>query len=311
MKRQSLAAVLLALTFAFHGGEAASQTGEAYPTRPVKIVVTLAAGGSSDIISRLFAQKLSDQLKQPFLVENRPGAQSIIGADHVAKSAPDGYTLLPYDPQRDFASISMLVRQGTVLVAVSSLPVRSVKELIALARAEPGKLNYATPGNATPFHLTGELLKSQAGIEWVHVPYKGFTPAFADLLTGRVQTTIMPVLDVLPHVKSGKLRPLVYTGFERHALLPDVPTTAEAGIKNAESISFFALVAPRGTPREIIARLNAEITKIKAEPDVRRRLRQEFGVEVGMDSLEGFEAFLREEVVKWAKVVKASGIKVE
>ncbi|OGA02538.1 MAG: hypothetical protein A3I00_09075 [Betaproteobacteria bacterium RIFCSPLOWO2_02_FULL_64_12] len=328
MKRQSLAAVLLALTFAFHGGEAASQTGEAYPTRPVKIVVTLAAGGSSDIISRLFAQKLSDQLKQPFLVENRPGAQSIIGADHVAKSAPDGYTLLsantsiltihpslysklPYDPQRDFAPISMLVRQGTVLVAVSSLPVRSVKELIALARAEPGKLNYATPGNATPFHLTGELLKSQAGIEWVHVPYKGFTPAFADLLTGRVQTTIMPVLDVLPHVKSGKLRPLVYTGFERHALLPDVPTTAEAGIKNAESISFFALVAPRGTPREIIARLNAEITKIKAEPDVRRRLRQEFGVEVGMDSLEGFEAFLREEVVKWAKVVKASGIKVE
>ena len=328
MKRQSLAALLLALTFAFLGGEAAPQTGTAYPTRPVRIVVTLAAGGSSDIITRLFAQKLSDQLKQPFLVENRPGAQSILGAEHVAKSAPDGYTLLsantsiltihpsiysklPYDPKHDFAPISMLVSQGTVLVANASLPVHSFKELIALAKAEPGKLNYATPGNATPFHLTGELLKAQAGIEWVHVPYKGGRPAFVDLLAGRVQTSIMPVLDVLPHVKSGKVVPLVYTGFERHALLPDVPTTVEAGIKNSESISFFALVAPRGTPREIITKLNAEITKIKAEPDVRRRLRQEFGVEVGMDSLEEFEAFLRDEVAKWAKVVKASGVKVE
>ena len=328
MKRQHLATLLLASTFALPSGEAAAQTGGAYPAKPVRIIVTLAAGGSSDIVTRVFAQKLADQLKQPFLVENRPGANSILGAEHVAKSAPDGYTLLsantsiltihsslypklPYNPQRDLAPISMLVIQGTVLVIHPSLAARSLQELIALAKADPGKLNYATPGNGTPFHLSGELFNAQTGIGLVHVPYKGFQPASVDLLAGRVQTSFATVLDVLPHIKAGKLRPLVYTGYKRHALLPDVPTTAEAGIRNAESVSFFALAAPGGSPREIITRLNAEITRIKAQPDVRQRLLQEFGVEPGMDSLQEFEAFLRDEVVKWAKVVKASGIKVE
>jgi tripartite-type tricarboxylate transporter receptor subunit TctC len=325
MNRHSLTAVLL---FAVCTGQAAAQPSAAYPTKPVRIVVTLAAGGSSDIVTRLFAQKLSEQLKQPFLVENRPGANSILGAGHVAKSSPDGYTLLsantsiltihpslysnlPYDPQRDFAPIAMLVIQPTVLVVHPGLAARSVSELIALAKAEPGKLNYATPGNGTPFHLSGELFNAQTGAQLVHVPYKGFQPGFVDLLAGRVQIMFATVLDVLPQIKSGKLRPLVYTGSQRHVLLPDVPTTAEAGIKNAESVSFFALVAPRGTPREIITRLNAEITRIKAQPDVRQRLIYEFGVEPGMDSIEQFEAFLRDEVVKWAKVVKASGIKVD
>jgi tripartite-type tricarboxylate transporter receptor subunit TctC len=308
-------------------GQATAQP-SAYPAKPVRIVVTLAAGGSSDIVTRLFAGKLAEQLKQPFLVENRPGANSIIGAGHVAKSAPDGYTLLsantsiltihpslysnlPYDPLRDFAPIAMLVIQPTVLVVHPSLAARSVKEFLALAKADPGKISYATPGNGTPFHLSGELFNAQTGIGLVHVPYKGFQPATVDLLSGRVQSSFATVLDVLPHVKSGKLRPLVYTGAKRHVLLPDVPTTAEAGIQNAESVSFFALVAPAGTPRDIITRLNAEITRIKAQPDVRERLVQEFGVEPGIDSLGEFEAFLRNEVVKWAKVVKASGIKVQ
>ncbi len=327
MNRPSLTAVLLASLLAVCG-QAAAQPSAAYPTKPVRIVVTLAAGGSSDIVTRLFAQKLSEQLKQPFLVENRPGGDSIPGTMVVAKASPDGYTLLlantsiltirvslysklPYDPQRDFAPISMLVTQPTVLVMHPSLAPRSVKELIALAKVEPGKLNYATSGSGTPFHLSAELFKAQTGTELVHIPYKGFQPASVDLLSGRVQLMFATVLDVLPHIKSGKLRPLVYTGFERHALLPDVPTTAEAGIKNAESSSFFAFVAPRGTPREIIGTLNAEIAKIKAQPDVRQRLLHELGVEPGIDSLEEFEAFLRDEVVKWAKVVKASGIRMD
>ncbi len=328
MTRPYLAVALLAASLAVPWGNALSQTGGAYPVKPVRIIVTLAAGGSSDIVTRVFAQKLGDQLKQPFVVENRPGANSVIGSDHVAKSPPDGYTLLsantsiltihqslytklPYDPNTDFAPISMLVRQGTVLVIYPGLAPRSVKELIVLAKAEPGTLNYATPGNATPFHLSGELFNAQTGIGLVHVPYKGFQPASVDLLAGRVQTSFATVLDVLPQIKAGKLRPLVYTSFERHALLPDVPTTAEAGIKNAESISFFALAAPKGTPREIITRLNAEVTRIKAQPEVRQQLLKDFGVEPGIDSLPEFEAFLRDEVVKWAKVVKASGIKVE
>ncbi|OGA32006.1 MAG: hypothetical protein A3G80_09570 [Betaproteobacteria bacterium RIFCSPLOWO2_12_FULL_62_13b] len=321
--------LLLASLFALSaGGQAAAQSSTAYPAKPVRIVVTLAAGGSSDIVTRLFAQKLADQLKQPFLVENRPGANSIIGAGYVAKSAPDGYTLLsantsiltihptlyaklPYDPQRDFAPIAMLVIQPTLLVVHPSVPARSIKAFMALAKAEPGKFSYATPGSGTPFHLSGELFNAQTGIGLVHVPYKGFQPATADLLAGRVQTSFATVLDALPHIKAGKLRPLVYTGSQRHVLLPDVPTTSEAGIKNAESVSFFALVAPGGTPREIITRLNAEVTRIKAQPDVRKRLIHEFGVEPGIDSLDQFEAFLRAEVVKWAKVVKASGIKVQ
>ncbi len=298
------------------------------PAKPVKIVVTLAAGGSSDIVTRLFAQKLADDLKQPFPVENRPGGASVVGAAYVARSAPDGYTLLsantsiltlhpsiytnlPYDPQRDFAPIAMLVIQPTVLVINPTLAPKNVKELIALARSEPGKWNYATPGNATPFHLSGELFNAQTGAGLMHVPYKGFQPALVDLLAGRVQTSFATVLDVLPQIKGGKLRPLVYTGTQRHPLLPDVPTTAEAGIRNAESLSFFALVAPRGTPRDIIFRLNAEVTRIKSMPDVRDRLTYEFGVEPGIDSLEEFQAFLGDEVVKWAKVVKAAGIKAD
>ena len=328
LNTRSLRAVLLSLLFALCAGEAAAQAGGAYPAKPVRIVVTLAAGGSSDIIARLFAQKLSEQLKQQLLVENRPGGDSIPATVHVAKAPPDGYTLLfantsiltirvslysklPYDPQRDFAPISMLVTQPTVLVMHPSLAPRSVKELVALAKAEPGKLNYATSGSGTPFHLSAELFKAQTGTDLVHIPYKGFQPASIDLLSGRVQLMFATVLDVLPHIRSGKLRPLVYTGFDRHGLLPDVPTTAQAGIRNAESVSFFALVAPSGTPREIIIRLNAEVARIKAQPDVRRRLLHELGVEPGMDSLPEFEAFLRDEIVKWARVVKTSGINMD
>jgi len=328
MKTRNVTALLLGSLCGVFSAQAAAQSNAAYPTKPVRVVVTLAAGGSSDIVTRLFAGKLAEQFRQPFLVENRPGANSIIGTGFVAKSAPDGYTLLsantsiltihpnlysklPYDPLRDLAPVSMLVIQPTVLVVHPSVPAHTIKEFIALAKAEPGKFSYATPGNGTPFHLSGELFNAQTGIGLVHVPYKGFQPASADLLSGRVQTSFATVLDVLPHIKAGKLRPIVYTGFQRHPLLADVPTTSEAGIKNAESLSFFALAAPAQTPREIIVRINAEVAKIKAQPDVRERLTYEFGVEPGIDSLDQFEAFLRDEVVKWARVIKASGIKVE
>ena len=322
-----LVVVLLTAAFSLWAGEAVSQAVGAYPARTVKIVVPLSPGGSADVIARLFAQKLSEQLKQPFVVENRPGGNMIPAADYVAKSAPDGYTLfeantsiltilsslyskLPFDPQRDFASVSMLVRGPTVLVVHSSVEARSVKELIALAKAAPGRLNYGTPGSGTPFHLSTELFKTQSGTDFVHVPYKGNAPAIVDLLAGRMQLMFANVLEVLPHIKSGKLRPLALTGFNRLALLSDVPTMAETGIRDAESYSFFAFVAPRGTPREVIATLNAEIAKAKAQPDVRQRL-YELGVEPGGDSLEEFDVFLRNETVKWAKVVKASGAKID
>ena len=327
ISKRSLAVVLLTAVCALHGGEAVSQTGGAYPSRPVKLVVTLAAGGSNDVIARIFAQKLSEQLKQPFVVENRPGGNMILGADYVAKSAPDGYTLLvgntsiltilvslysklPYDPQRDFAPVSVLVIGPTVLVVGSSSPAKNVRELVALAKANPGKLNYATPGNGTPFHLSTELFKMQTETAMVHVPYKGNAPAIVDLLAGRVQLMFANVLEVLPNINSGKLRPLALTGARRLPLLPDVPTMTEAGIRNAESYSFFGIVAPRGTPREVVATLSAEIGKVRAQPDVRQRL-NELGVEPGSGSPEEFEAFLRDEIAKWAKVVKASGARVD
>ena len=325
--KHSLAVVLLTAVFALYIGESAAQTGGAYPNRQVKIVVTLPPGGATDVVARLFAQKLSDQLKQPFIVENRPGGSQIPGADHVAKSAPDGYTLLlgntsvltilgslyptlPYDPQRDFAPVSMLVIGPTVLVVPSSAPVHSIKELIALAKAEPGKLNYASGGNGSPFHLSTELFKAQTETEMVHVPYKGNAPAIVDLLAGRVQLMFANVLEVLPHINSGKLRPLVVTVSNRLALLPDVPTMAEAGIRNAESFTFFPLVAPRATPKEVIATLNAEIAKAKTHPDVQQRI-QKLAMVPGGDSLEDLEVFLSNEIAKWAKVIKASGAKVD
>lgn len=298
-----------------------------FPSRPVKLVVTFSAGGSNDIIARLLAPKLADLLKQSVIVENRPGGNNIPGADHVAKSAPDGYTLLmgnttilgimgslfrnlPFDPQRDFAPVSTLAITSSVLVVHPSVEANNVKELVALANANPGKLNYASAGNGTPFHLSGELFKSRTGTNLIHVPYKGNAPAMIDLLAGRVQVQFANLTEVLAYIQNGKLRPIVWSGAKRTPLLPDVPTVAEAGFANAESVSSFSIVAPKGTPKDVVTRLSTEIGKVLRLPDVYQRM-ADLGLEPVGDSPEEADAFLRKEFAKWAKVIKDSGAKVD
>ncbi len=299
--------------------------------KPVKIIVTNPTGAANDVLGRFFARKLSDQLRQAFVVENRPGANGIPGAEYVARSAPDGYTLLigntstlailvslspklPYNPQRDFAPISILGISSSVLVVHPSVAARSVGELVVLAKSSPGKLNYASPGNGSPFHLSAELFKTQTGADLVHVPYKGTGPALVDLLAGRVQLMFVNVPTILPHINSGKLWPIASTGIKRHPLLPDVPTMAEAGIRNAESFAWFVLVAPNQTPKEVITTLNAEIVKAERQPEVQQRF-NELGLEpvgnlVG-NSPEEAEVFIRGEMAKWARIIKDSGAKVD
>ncbi len=322
--RQVVAGVLLAVLAA---GAAAQGTGNSYPSHPVKIVVTLAPGASADTIARLYAQKLQDELKQSFLVENRAGGNQIPGTNYVAKAPADGYTLLlgntalltiiqsvypklPFDPEHDFVPAALLVISPTVLLVRPSLPAHNVKELIALAKAQPGKLNYGTPGNGTPFHLSTELFKTRTGTDMVHVPYKGTAPALTELLSGRIDLMFSNALEVLPHIQSGKLRALAVTSRTRMALLPDVPTLAESGIADAEAYSFFALVAPRGTPVEVVNRLHAAIARAQALPEVKQRL-TEFAMEPGTMSREEFEAFLRDETGKWAKVARAAGVRAD
>lgn len=325
--RRSLLFVLLAAVFVLYSGRITAQLSGTYPNKPVKIVVTLAPGGANDIIARVLAPKLTDQFKQPFVVENRAGGSGVPGADYAAKSAPDGYILLlantsilaiqphlyatlPFDPLRDFAPISILASSPSILVVHPSVEARSVKELIALARAHPGKFNYATPGNGTPFHLWTELIKKQTGTDMVHVPYKGAQPAFTDLISGRVQVMFHNLGDMRPHITSGKVRLIAQNGSKRSALLPEVPTMEEAGIRNVDSLSFFAMVVPMGTPKEIIATLSAEIAKAEKQIDVQQRL-SEISLTLVGGSPEEAAAYIRNENARWASVIKESGAKVD
>ena len=298
-----------------------------FPTRPIKIVVTLAAGATNDTIARMYAPKLGELLKQPVIVENRAGGNSIPGTDYVAKSAPDGYTLLfgnttifgimgslfhnlPWNPKRDFVPVSVIATAPSVLVVYPGLPVHNVKELIAYAKANPGKLNFASPGTGSPFHLSGELFKTQTGTSIMHVPYKGNAPAIVELLSGQVQMLFANPPDVLGHIRAGKLRAIVSTGPKRIPLLPDVPTIAEEGFHNAESVSFFVVAAPRGTPKEVVSRLYATFSKVGKEPEIRKRM-IELGTETEDKSPEESAAFIDVQAAKWARVIKESGAKVE
>ncbi len=300
---------------------------DAYPAKPIRFVVAFPPGGGTDIIARAIAQKLSGRLAQQVVVDNRPGAGGNIGTDIVAKAAPDGYTMLmgsagplainaslfakmPFDPVRDLAPVTLAASTPNVLVVHPSLKAATVKELIALARARPGEINFASSGHGTPAHLAGELFNSMAGVKLVHVPYKGASPALADLLGGQVHLMFSTMPPALPHVKDGKLRALAVTSAKRSPATPELPTVAEAALPGFEANTWHGVVLPAGAPVAIIARLNREIVAILHLPEVVERLSGQGAEPVG-STPEEFAAYIRSETVKWAKVVHESGAKAE
>ncbi|MGZ5093515.1 MAG: tripartite tricarboxylate transporter substrate binding protein [Burkholderiales bacterium] len=295
-----------------------------YPNRPVRYIVPQASGGSSDTLARMITHRVGEGLGRQLVVDNRPGATGIIGAEVVAKANPDGYTLLqaatshatnpamqtklPYDSVRDFAPISLLSQQPNIFIVHPSVPVKSIKELIAYVKAKPGQLNYGSSGTGGSQHLAGELLKSMARIDITHVPYKGSPPALIDLLAGRVPIMSSTMPPVLPHIKTGKVRALAVTSVQRSAALPDVPTVAESGVPGYEAIAWQGLLAPAGTPKALIARINAEFVKVLKQPDIVAKLNEQ-GYDTVASTPEWFASYIRSEIAKWAKVIKASGIK--
>ena len=298
---------------------------QSYPARPVRVIVPFPPGAGADITTRLFAPRLSEALGQAVVVENRAGAAGNIGAEVVARAAPDGYTLLTapasiaisqtlykklsFDLLRDFQAVSMLASVPFVLVVHPSLPVHNVKDLIALAKARPGQLNYASTGNGSSPHLTAEMLKMQARIDAVHVPYKGTPLAVTDLLTGQVSFMFANALSMLPHVNSGRLRALGVTSSKHNAATPQLPTLAESGLPGFESGTWYAVLTPAGTPREAVARLSAEIGKLTQHPDTREKLAAQGAEALTMTPGET-AGYIRSEVAKWGKVVEASGARV-
>jgi tripartite-type tricarboxylate transporter receptor subunit TctC len=294
-----------------------------YPNKSIRIIVPQSAGGSTDLVARPLAQRLGDALGQTVVVDNRPGAGSVIGTDLVAKAAPDGYTLLavaasvtmspslyklPFDPLRDLAPISQLSSLPNILVVHPSLPVTSVKELVAFVRQRPSQLNFGSSGMATGTHLSMELLMYMTGVRMVHVPYKGGAPGVNALLAGETQVNFATISTALPHVKSGRLRALAVSTAQRATAAPEVPTIAEAGIKGYDYSSWIGLLAPARTPRPVVSRLNVESVKAIRTPEVRAILAVEGSEPVG-NSPDEFSAIMQTEVARWMKVVKAAGIK--
>lgn len=313
---------IVVLAFSALAGATAAQS---YPSKPIRFIVPFAPGGGVDFTARIVGQKLNAALGQPVVTDNRAGASGAIGTELVAKSAPDGYTLLlgsagpltilpglsprlPYDSIRDFAPITLVSSMPYLLVAHPSLPVKSVGDLIALARAKPGRLNFASPGNGSTTHLANELLKMLAKIDVVHVPYKGVAPALADVLAGQVQFMSGDLSTVLPQVRAGRLRALAVTGERRSLLVPELPTVAESGVPGYAASGWFGVLAPAAAPRGIITRLNAVIVKGLMNADARERLAS-LGGEVVADTPAEFAAYLRDDLSKWSKLIKAIGLK--
>jgi tripartite-type tricarboxylate transporter receptor subunit TctC len=317
-------ALLVSLILTLLAG--ASVHAQTYPARPVKIIVPFAVGGPADIYARFLGAKLQEALGQPFVVENRPGAGAVVGSDAVAKSAPDGYTLLmmsnthtvnetlipkkPYDLMRDLAPINGVNYSDLLMVVHPSVPANNLKEFLALAKAKPKELNYASSGPGTPYHMAGELFKAMAGVDIVHVPYKGSDGARTGILGGQVHMMIDAITTMAPNVSAGKLKALGTTGKSRSTVLPDVPTVAEAGVPGYEAGIWLGLMAPAGTPKPILERLNAEVGRIIQAPEVKENWMKQGAAPMSM-TLEQFDKFLRDEIVKWAKVVKISGAKVD
>jgi tripartite-type tricarboxylate transporter receptor subunit TctC len=298
-----------------------------YPAKPIRLVVPFPAGGSLDVVARAIGQKLTESWGQPVVIDNRPGAGGNIGADLVAKSAPDGYTILegalsthavnvslyskmPYDPVHDFAPITLVAVTPNVLVLNPSVPANSVKELIAYAKANPGKLSFGSGSNGSAGHLAGELFKTEAGIDMVHVPYKGAAPAMQDLLGGRIQLMFDNLANSMQQVRAGKLKALAVTTEHRSALVPELPTLSEAGLPGFDISTWWGFMAPAGTPKEIVAKWNAEVTKILNTPEMKAFFAQQ-GAEPAPTTPEAFAAMIQREIPKYAKIVKASGAKVD
>jgi tripartite-type tricarboxylate transporter receptor subunit TctC len=299
---------------------------QTYPSKPIRIVVPFPPGGIADVICRVFGQKMTDTWNQPVIVDNRAGAGGNIGADIIAKSPPDGYTVgigsigthavnvslfskLPFDPVRDFAPVALVMEADGLLVLHPSVPAKSVRELIALARAHPGELVYASAGNGTAAHLAGELFKSLAKIDLVHVPYKGNVPAITDLVGGQTSMLFATMPTVLPLAKAGKLRAIAVTGAQRNPAAPEYPAMAET-LPGFDVANWIGIFAPAGTPADIVARLNAEITRIMRLPEVQTRLANE-GAGFRPTTPAEFGAFQKAEIEKWAKVIKESGVRAD
>jgi tripartite-type tricarboxylate transporter receptor subunit TctC len=295
-----------------------------YPNKPVKIIVPFAAGGPADIYARFLGQRLQEALGQPFVIDDRPGGGSVIGTDAVAKSPPDGYTLLlmsntqtvneslmqnkPYALLRDFVPVAPINYSDLVLVVNPSVPVANIAELIALAKSKPGKLNYASSGPGTPYHMAGELFKVMANVDIVHIPYKGSSQARTDVIGGQVDMMFDAVTTMNEFARSGKVKAMTTTGKVRSAVLPNVPTLAEAGVVGYEAVIWLGLMAPKGTPPEIVRRLNAEVVKIVSRPEVREEWAKQGAAAMTMNPDE-FARYVNDDIVKWERIVKISGAK--
>lgn len=321
--KNGIAMTATALAVIVGAGHAAAQS---WPTGPVRIVVPFPAGGGVDTTGRLIGQRLADALGKPFVIDNRPGANGMIGSEIVAKSPKDGYTLMvnganfvttpslyskvTYDPIRDYDPISLLSLAPNVLVVHPSLPAKSVKELIALAKARPGQVNFAGSGSGSTPHLAAELFNTLANVKMVHVPYRGTGPAIVGLMSGEASVMFMPTTNAVQLVKAGKLRGLAVTSSTRLSVLPQLPTVAESGLKGYESSQWYGMLAPAGTPAEILNVLNAHLVKIMQAPDMKQRMTDSGNVAVG-STRDAFAAHLKTEFDKWAKVIRQSGARVD
>jgi len=313
-------ALLLALSFNLVQGQ------EAWPSRPIRFILPFPPGGGTDILGRLIAERLSASLGQPVVTENRGGAGGNVGAEAAARSAPDGYTIvlvapslaisptlyskINYDPVKDFAPVSLVATVPNVMITQASLPVQSLQEFIAFAKAKPGALNFGSGGAGTSNHLAGELFNIVTGAKLVHIPYKGVNLAMQDVLAGNVHLVFIGIPAAAPHIKAGKLRALALVAPQRSSALPDVPTVAEAGLRDFEVTTWYGVLAPAGTPRSVISRLNAELVKIMHSPDLKEKL-----AATGTDPLtstpEEFAAYIQREIVKWGEVVRKAGVKAD
>ncbi len=307
-------------------GGAVACGAQTYPARPIRLVVPYPPGGGVDVMARLIAPGVSERLGQQLIIDNRSGATGNIGAEAVARSAPDGYTVLMvgssiaanvslyrklnYDLLKDLAPVTLVAASPNIVLVHPSLPVRSIKELIALARARPGQLNYASGGAGSTLHLTGELFKTMAKVDLVHVPYRGTGPAIVAVMSGEAVIAMPPLAGMLPHVESGRLRALAVTSKSRLKIVPQLPTVDESGVPGFESGQWYGVLVPAGTPPAIVARLQEEFSKIVRVPEVNGHITREGSIPVGATAQE-FGAYLRRDVEKWARVVKASGLTVE